>query len=244
MRVRTIVVVILLAAILGLAMAAVKARAATRLEVPASAGQLLVVSSPTSDPPGGVATLRAYSRSGAGAPWRQTFGPWPAETGAGHLLAAAARREGDHATPIGVFGIGLTMYGNQPNPGGLHYAYHQLGCGDWWDEDPYSSRYNQFVQAPCGRTPKFAGWSEALWESPVAYSYLAVIRFNMSPTIRGSGARGSGIFLHNWVGAPTEGCVALHRSELLAVLRWLQPAEHPVVEIGTTGQLASVSQAG
>ena len=59
------------------------------------------------------------------------FPAWQAETGSGHLLPAADRREGDHATPIGAFGIGATMYGNQPNPGGLRYAYHQLLCGDW-----------------------------------------------------------------------------------------------------------------
>jgi hypothetical protein len=30
------------------------------------------------------------------------------------------------------------------------------GCGDWWDEDPYSSEYNQFVHVPCGTTPRFS----------------------------------------------------------------------------------------
>jgi L,D-peptidoglycan transpeptidase YkuD (ErfK/YbiS/YcfS/YnhG family) len=196
-----------------------------------------VVSSPTADPPGDVATLRAYSRSGAGTHWHQTFGPWPAETGMGHLVPAAARREGDGATPIGVFGIGSTVYGNQPNPGGLHTGYHRLTCGDWWDEDPYSPRYNEFVEVPCGLTPGFASWSEALWTETVAYPYFAVVQFNTGPTIGGSRAPGSAIFLHSWIGAPTHGCVALHESELLAVLRWLRPAEHPVIEIGAAGEL-------
>jgi len=47
-------------------------------------------------------------------------------------------------------GIGTTMYDNEPDPGGLHYAYHRLVCGDWWDEDPYSSTYNRFVHVACG----------------------------------------------------------------------------------------------
>jgi len=234
MRLRSVV---LPAMILALAASGAPDAQAAGLRVPASAEQLLVVSSPTVDPPGGLASLRAYSRAGTGARWHRTFGPWPAETGVGHLVAAAARREGDHATPIGVFGIGSTVYGNQPNPGGLHSAYRQLRCGDWWDEYYDSPRYNQFVQVPCGRTPRFAAWSEALWKSPVAYAYFAVIRFNMSPAIAGPSARGSGIFLHNWIGVPTNGCVALHESELLAVLRWLQPAEHPVIEIGTASEL-------
>jgi len=88
------------------------------------------VSSPTDDPsaPGYLAALRTYERANQGSPWRPVLGPWQAETGSGHLLAQAARREGDRSTPIGVFGIGRTMYGNKPNPGGLHYAYHRVVC--------------------------------------------------------------------------------------------------------------------
>jgi L,D-peptidoglycan transpeptidase YkuD (ErfK/YbiS/YcfS/YnhG family) len=122
----------------------------------------------------------------------------------------------------------------------LHYAYHKLGCGDWWDEDPYSAQYNQFVHVACGVTPTFAAWSEALWTETVAYPYFAVIRFNMSPVIRGTDAPGSGIFLHSWMSGPTEGCVALHQGQLVKVLRWLSPSLHPVIEIGTDQQLASL----
>jgi L,D-peptidoglycan transpeptidase YkuD (ErfK/YbiS/YcfS/YnhG family) len=207
----------------------------TRLEIPASADQLIVVSSPTDDPPppGYLATLRTYERAGRRSPWRPAFPAWQAETGSGHLRAAAARREGDHATPIGVFGIGPTLYGNTPNPGGLHYAYHRLVCGDWWDEDPYSPRYNRFVHVRCGVTPAFASWSEALWTETLAYPYFAVMQFNMNPIVGGTNAPGSGIFLHSWVGGATEGCVALRQPQLLEVLRWLKPSARPVIEIGT-----------
>ncbi len=213
---------------------------AGRLQVPADAEQLIVVSSPTTDPPapGYLASLRAYERASSSSPWRAVFGTWQAETGSGHLLAADERREGDHATPIGVFGIGAAMYGNEPDPGGLHYAYHRLVCGDWWDEDPYSPQYNRFVHVRCGSTPPFAAWSEALWTETVAYPYFAVIQFNMDPTVRGADAPGSGIFLHSWVAGATEGCVALPRAQLLEVLRWLEPAVHPVIEIGTDREAA------
>ena len=219
------------------------ASAAPRLQIPAGADQLIVVSSPTDDPPapGYLATLRTYERASDAAPWRPAFGPWRAETGSGHLLAAARRREGDHATPIGVFGFAATMYGTEPNPGGLHYRYHQLVCGDWWDEDPYSAEYNRFVHVPCAETPPFAAWSEALWTEGNAYPYLAVIRFNMNPTVAGADAPGAGIFLHSWMDGATEGCVALPESELLEVLRWLEPSAHPVIEIGTDGQIDPVT---
>ncbi len=218
-------------------------RGAGRLLVPADADQLIVVSSPTFDPPppGYLASLRAYERASGSSPWRPVFSAWQAETGSGHLLPAEARREGDHATPIGVFGIGATMYGNEPNPGGLHYAYHRLVCGDWWDEDPYSPEYNRFVHVRCGSTPAFAPWSEALWTETVAYPYFAVIDFNIDPTVAGADGLGSGIFLHSWAGGATEGCVALPRARLLELLRWLQPSAHPVIEIGTARELEPAS---
>jgi len=63
---------------------------AAAMAVPRSANQLIVVSSPTDDPPGYLATLRTYQRASPQSPWRLVFGPWQAETGSGHLLAAGA----------------------------------------------------------------------------------------------------------------------------------------------------------
>ena len=205
--------------------------------VPASAQQLIVVSSPTYDPPGYLAAFQTFTRANASRPWKRAFPAWRAEIGAGDLVDV--RHSGDHATPTGVFDIGLRMYGNEPDPGGLHYAYHQLVCGDWWDEDPYSPRYNEFVHVPCGSTPSFASWSEALWTETRAYPYFAVLQTNNDPTISGAGAPGAGIFLHHWMDAPTEGCVALRLADLLKVLRWLNPAAHPVIEIGTDAEVGS-----
>lgn len=206
--------------------------------MPAAADQLIVVSSATYDPPGYLATLRTFSRTNAFSPWRPVFPVWQAETGYGHLKDV--RHEGDGSTPTGTFPIGPTMYGNSANPGGLRYAYHHLICGDWWDEDPYSSQYNRFVHVSCGTTPSFASWSEALWTEVQAYPYFTVIQTNNDPIVSGTGAPGSGIFLHNWVNGPTAGCVALPETDLLAVLRWLDPARHPVIEIGTNAEVGTV----
>jgi L,D-peptidoglycan transpeptidase YkuD (ErfK/YbiS/YcfS/YnhG family) len=172
--------------------------------------------------------LRSYQRSGAYGPWRAVLAPAAAEVGYAGFSAASERHEGDGTTPTGVFAIGSTIYGVRPRPRGLHYRYHRLRCGDWWDEDPASADYNRFVHVRCGLTPTFAPGSEALWTEAVAYSYFAVIEFNSDPVVKG---RGSGIFLHSWVGGPTDGCVAVHPAVLLAILRWLDPADHPEIEI-------------
>jgi L,D-peptidoglycan transpeptidase YkuD (ErfK/YbiS/YcfS/YnhG family) len=135
--------------------------------ISASADELIVVSSPTYDPPHHTTTFRAYRRVGSGGAWHLALGPWPAEIGFGGLRDH--RHEGDGSTPTGAYTLGTRIYGNRPNPGRLHYAYRRLTCGDWWDEDPYSPRYNRFVHVPCGVTPSFAAGSEALWTETVAY---------------------------------------------------------------------------
>jgi L,D-peptidoglycan transpeptidase YkuD (ErfK/YbiS/YcfS/YnhG family) len=236
---RAILAVLLAAGPAAVALPATAQAAPSRFMVPASARQLIVVSSPTYDPPGYLAALTVLRRRDSGAPWRRALGRWPAETGYGHLRDA--RREGDGSTPTGVYGIETTIYGVQPRPAGLHYAYHRLVCGDWWDEDPFTRDYNEFVHLGCDVAPAFASWSETLWTETVAYPYFAVLRFNVDPVRGGAGAPGSGIFIHSWVGGPTAGCIALHRRQLLALLRWLRPSRHPVVAIGTDAELAGLA---
>ena len=208
------------------------ARAASAVDtglqaVPRSSRELIVVTAARASATAG--TLTAEVRASPGARWRPVLGPWPAELGRSGL--SARRHEGDGTTPLGIFAIARTLYGNEPRPTGLRERYQHLGCGDWWDEDPASPRYNQFVVAPCGVTPGFAAGSEALWTETVAYPYFAVIEFNAHPIRRGHDAPGSGIFLHSWEDAPTAGCVAVHRSQLLSLLRWLVPRQRPVIAI-------------
>lgn len=195
--------------------------------VPRASRELIVVTAPRASATMG--TLSAEVRSATGARWHRVLGPWRAELGRHGL--SAHRHEGDGTTPLGIFAIRRTLYGNAPRPRGLRERYRRLRCGDWWDEDPASARYNRLVAVPCGVTPSFAAHSEALWTETIAYPYFAVIEFNAHPIRRGRRAPGSGIFVHSWIGAPTEGCVALHRSRLLSLLRWLAPPRRPVIEI-------------
>jgi L,D-peptidoglycan transpeptidase YkuD (ErfK/YbiS/YcfS/YnhG family) len=210
----------------GLAQAAAGVDTGLRA-VPRSSRELIIVTAPRASSTAG--TLAAEVRSAPGAPWRRVFGPWPAELGRHGL--SAHRHEGDGTTPLGIFAIAPMLYGNAPQPRGLRERYRRLGCGDWWDEDPLSPRYNRFVVVPCGVTPGFAARSEALWTETAVYPYLAVIEFNAHPIRRGPGAPGSGIFLHSWEDAPTAGCVAIHRPQLLSLLRWLVPSRRPVIAI-------------
>lgn len=203
--------------------------------MPARTRQLIVVSSRGVRPPGELATLTAFERDAPGGRWRRAIAATQAELGYAGLRRS--RHEGDGSTPAGVYPLGSRFFGNEPDPGALHYRYVRLRCGDWWDEDPYSPLYNRFVRRRCGVTPAFAHGSEALWTQTRAYPYFAVIDFNTHPVVSGADAPGSGIFLHAWVGGPTAGCVAVRRGRLLALLRWLRPRAHPRVAIGTTREL-------
>jgi L,D-peptidoglycan transpeptidase YkuD (ErfK/YbiS/YcfS/YnhG family) len=187
------------------------------------ARQVVVVDAPSAAST--TATLYTFENDGSG--WYQAFAPMPAVDGVNGWVPGSARREGDGAAPEGIYPIGATMYGTNPDPG-TRFPYHQLVCGDWWDEDPASPTYNTFQHVACGTTPPFAGNSEALWTEGNAYPSMAVINFN-TPA---NGPLGSGIFLHADLGRPTVGCISLPLADLDTVLRWLNPALGPVVVMG------------
>jgi L,D-peptidoglycan transpeptidase YkuD (ErfK/YbiS/YcfS/YnhG family) len=64
-----------------------------------------------------------------------------------------------------------------------------------------------------------------------SYYYGAVIDYNTDPVVS-SPPMGSAIFLHVSTGGSTAGCVSLPESELLEVLRWLDPAQQPQIQMG------------
>jgi L,D-peptidoglycan transpeptidase YkuD (ErfK/YbiS/YcfS/YnhG family) len=200
---------------------------ANGLETPATARQLVTVEAKVLRTT--YAELRTWRR--VRGCWVAVGGPYSARLGKNGL--SPRRREGDGTTPTGTYRIGRTMYGNEANPG-VRFQYRRLRCGDWCDEDPSSPTYNSFQHVPCGTEPPFAGGSEGMWEQPRPYPFLAVIEYNMRPVVPG---RGSGIFLHAQTGGPTVGCISLRKPELRAVLRWLRPADAPVITIGTSAQL-------
>jgi L,D-peptidoglycan transpeptidase YkuD (ErfK/YbiS/YcfS/YnhG family) len=194
---------------------------------PAATRQLITVEATTTRTT--YATARIWRRSGDC--WLAFGGPYPARVGWNGLRLN--RREGDGTTPIGTFPVGSTMYGNAANPG-VRFRYVRLRCGDWWVEDPRSPAYNTFQRIGCGVRPPFRVTTPDMSKSRRAYTYLAVVEFNMHPVVPG---RGSGIFLHAQTGGPTNGCISLRRGDLLRVLRRLVPGRSPYIAIGTPATL-------
>jgi L,D-peptidoglycan transpeptidase YkuD (ErfK/YbiS/YcfS/YnhG family) len=215
----------------GASLAAGRAGCAPTLagELSATGAARQLVTVVASGPGSTTGSLSLWQR--AGGCWLERAGPWSVWLGRNGV--SAHHREGDDTTPAGAFGIGPVIYGAAPDPG-VAYRYQRLDCGDWWDEDPSSPAYNTFVQLRCGERPSFGGASEPLWLSPSAYAYFALIDYNTRPVVPGAG---SAIFIHVSFGAPTDGCVALPRGELVELLRWLAPSRSPLIVIGTAARI-------
>jgi L,D-peptidoglycan transpeptidase YkuD (ErfK/YbiS/YcfS/YnhG family) len=165
------------------------------------------------------ATLTAYNITSSG--WVEEFGPWTARVGYNGIAAPGTKREGDGKTPSGTYGFSF-FFGVLPNPG-VSFPYRNVYSYDYWDDDPLSPLYNEWVDT---RTQDPGSNPEPMDNVP-AYNYGAVIAYN---TARTPGL-GSAIFLHVDTGESTAGCVSLPQSELLEVLTWLNPADNPVIQI-------------
>jgi L,D-peptidoglycan transpeptidase YkuD (ErfK/YbiS/YcfS/YnhG family) len=199
------------------ATAAPSAAGTARPADPLTGHQLITVTSASSGAT--YATLTAYRRSGGH--WRRVLGPWTARIGRNGFAPPGRKREGDGRTPSGTFGFGF-FFGVQPNPG-VRFRYRQAQPYDYWDDDPASPRYNEWVDrraADPGLSPEPMDVS--------GYDYGAVIAYN---TARTPGL-GSAIFLHVNIGIATAGCVTLPMGELLRVLHWLNPARSPQIRMG------------
>lgn len=167
------------------------------------------------------ATVRAFAKRNGR--WRQVFGPWSAWIGYAGFAPPGEKREGDGRTPSGSYPFSF-FFGVDPDPG-VHYRWRHAFRYDVWDDDPASPRYNEWVDThrhPAGRAP------EPLHVVP-AYRDVAVIDYNSGRTP----GRGSAIFLHVTHHSATNGCVSLPRADVVRLLRWLRPAAHARIIMGT-----------
>jgi L,D-peptidoglycan transpeptidase YkuD (ErfK/YbiS/YcfS/YnhG family) len=192
-------------------------------------GQVITVEART--PLSQTAVLRTWRETSAGH-YVQIFGAVVAFVG---VHGVRSTREGLGRTPVGVFTL-TQAFGNQPD-NGTRLPYVHVGPDDWWDEDPVSAHYNRLVRSAI--SPGAA--SENLYYAGMAYAHAVVINYNMNPVVKGAG---SGFFLHVSFGAPTEGCVAIPENDLDRVMRWLNPALHPVISIGVGRRALSLVESG
>jgi L,D-peptidoglycan transpeptidase YkuD (ErfK/YbiS/YcfS/YnhG family) len=132
--------------------------------------------------------------------------------GKGGVIAAADKREGDGASPLGIWPIRRLLYRpDKAPPPVTALAVHAIQPQEGWCDAPGDPAYNRPVRLP------YPASAEKLWRDDDVYDLVAVLGHNDDPPVSGMG---SAIFLHlarpDW--RPTEGCVALARGDLLALL--------------------------
>jgi L,D-peptidoglycan transpeptidase YkuD (ErfK/YbiS/YcfS/YnhG family) len=143
--------------------------------------------------------------------------------GRGGVRAAAEKREGDGATPLGVWPLRRVMYRpDRLEPPATRLPLQALTPDDGWCDDPADGCYNRPVKLP------FAAGHEPMWRTDDLYDLVVVLGHNDDPPAPGLG---SAIFLHvagDGCG-PTDGCVALARADLLEAVRLAEPGSVLVV---------------
>lgn len=135
------------------------------------------------------------------------------------------RHEGDKTSPAGIFTI-TQAFGIAANPG-TKMPYRVVQEDDWWAGDSlHPATYNTWQKAPS------TGWreseSEHLIDIPL-YKYAMVIDFNTAriPYI------GSAIFFHiaPYSGGGTAGCIGVKESDLVKLMKWIDPKKNPKIII-------------
>ena len=135
------------------------------------------------------------------------------------VVAASHKREGDGATPLGIWPIREVLY--RPDRGGppaTALPLRALAEHDGWCDAPDDPAYNRPVTLP------YPASAEALWREDEVYDLIVVLGHNDDPPVPGLG---SAIFLHiaRTDYPPTQGCVALARSDLEGLLAMAGPGD-------------------
>ena len=132
--------------------------------------------------------------------------------GRGGVVAAERKREGDGATPAGLLTLRRLFYRADRGPIPRTILPRvPITRDDGWCDDPDHAAYNRLVRLP------FEASHEHMWRDDALYDVVAELGWNDAPVVRW---HGSAIFLHLARAdfGPTEGCVALARADLLALL--------------------------
>lgn len=132
---------------------------------------------------------------------------------------AADKREGDGASPAGVWPIRRVLYRPDRGPAPTSvFPTSALTPDDGWCDAPQDPAYNQPVKLP------YPASAEALWREDGIYDVIVVLGHNDDPPVP---FMGSCIFLHlaRPDYSPTQGCVAIARQDLEDLLRHARPGD-------------------
>ena len=135
-------------------------------------------------------------------------------------IAAADKREGDNKSPLGTWTMREVWYRPDVYPDGPKTALPVRATrpDDGWCDAPGDPNYNRPVALP------YPASAERMWREDNVYDLVVILGHSDRPPVPGMG---SAIFMHlardGYSG--TEGCVALARPDLEAVLAVAKPGD-------------------
>jgi D-alanyl-D-alanine dipeptidase len=182
--------------------------------------------------------MHAFERAGATASWEEqghgiavVVGKNGLGQGRGlvrlNFEGAHEKREGDDRAPAGIFRLSSAFgYAPARSAASIKLPYLALTNRIEGVDDPKSRYYNKLVDR--SQIAK-VDWrsSEQMRRDDLLYKWGVVVDHNPA-AIPGAG---SCIFLHIWKSSasPTAGCTAMPESDLVKLIRWLDPARHPIL---------------
>ena len=144
------------------------------------------------------------------------FGHQRVRCALGRAGSRVLKREGDGASPVGSWPLREVFF----RPGRLARPRTQLPLraiarSDGWCDAPRDRNYNRRIRHP------YPASAEHLWRIDGLYDIVVVLGTNDAPRVHGCG---SAIFLHCARDdyAPTQGCIAVRRSDLVRLLARLR----------------------
>ena len=128
------------------------------------------------------------------------------------------KREGDGKSPTGKYTIG-DAFGYKGNPN-TKLNFRKSTSNDVWVDDPKSKYYNTWQK----KNRKGKDWNSAESMMHRLYEYGFVINYNTNQVPY----KGSAIFMHTG-SSYTVGCTATSQSNLISILKWIDPNKKPVI---------------
>lgn len=201
----------------------------------AQAQQLIVVTTRGwNEVPG---TLQRFERTNVRASWQAVGAAVPIVVGRNGLAwgrgvnapvkdDGPVKHEGDGRSPAGIFTLESAFgYASADSARWLKMPYRRATSTYECVDDTTSRFYNQTLE----RATVASDWhsSEIMRRTDNAYRWGVIVAHNMPARA----AAGSCIFLHIWSGpsSGTAGCTAMAEPQLRAIMRWLDPAWHPLL---------------
>lgn len=146
-------------------------------------------------------------------------------------LEGPEKTEGDGKAPAGIFEFDHA-FGYEVNPfAEVKIPYRPATSRDYWVDAANSPDYNTWVtitEDKLNDPKKYWRSFEKMKRADHLYELGLVVKHNMEPVVAG---KGSAIFFHIWrkEGAPTAGCTAMTREDLMTLLKWLDPEKYPIL---------------